>query len=99
MSPYGYKGSDNNDNTVSLPSYHYNGIPYTWKDGLYIKTGPSSMARVFAIPYKTSYQSMNSAEVGILKDDYICPECPLASQQISECLTNKLLVKNTPEGF
>ena len=40
MSSYQYRNSRYKDNTISRPSYLYNGNLHTWKDSLYIETGP-----------------------------------------------------------
>ena len=37
-----YRNSHHKDKTVSRPSYLYHGNHHTWKDHLYIETGPSS---------------------------------------------------------
>ena len=40
ITSYQYMDSHFKDKTVSRPSYLYNGNLHTWKDGLYIETGP-----------------------------------------------------------
>ena len=42
MPSYHYRNSHYKDNTVSRPSYLYNGNPHTKKDRPYIETGPRS---------------------------------------------------------
>ena len=40
MQSYQYRDPYVKDKTVSRPSYLLHGNPHTWKDGLYIETGP-----------------------------------------------------------
>ena len=42
---YQYKNS-HDKNKTARPSYIYNGNPHTWKDHLYIETGPKSSTRL-----------------------------------------------------
>ena len=54
---------------VSWPSYHYNGNPYTWKEGLYIELSPGGWFNIKTTSYQ--YRKSHCGDKTILRLSYL----------------------------